>query len=78
MMTLGEIASGNADTADVMFLLGAIAFGLAMLIALVRIFTRPRVHDPADPGHRPITLAPWEGVLVQLGLGLVAVGCLVL
>lgn len=75
MMTLAEIASGNADTADVMFLLGAIAFGLAMLVALARIFIRPRT---VDGTVRPVTLAAWEYVLVPLGLGLVAVGWLVL
>lgn len=75
MMTLAEIASGNADTADVMFLLGAIAFGLAMLVALARILTRPRATDGTV---RPVALAAWEYVLVPLGLGLVAVGWLVL
>jgi len=60
---LADIASGNTDTADVLFLIAAIAFGLAALIA--GGFGKPRA-------------TPWERPLALAALCLVSIGWLVL
>ena len=64
---LADIASGNTDTADVLFLIGAIVFGLATLIALdMALRASPR------------TINVWQPVLVAAGLCLVSIAWLVL
>lgn len=70
MLVLADIADGNTGTADVLFLIAAILFGLA---ALFHIFA------PASPGPEPrAAYWGWTPALVDAGLCLVAIGWLVL
>jgi hypothetical protein len=62
---LADIASGNTDTADVLFLIGAILFGLLALVALLR---------PPTASLEARVIA----ALLPAGLCLVAIGWLVL
>lgn len=68
---LADIASGNTGTADVLFLIAAILFGLA---ALSHLFGPPGAANP--PGTRVGFW--WTAVLVDAGLCLVAIGFLLL
>jgi hypothetical protein len=60
---LADIATGNTATADVLFLIAAILFGLAALIAV-------GIGKPAS--------TPWERPLALAGLCLVAIAWLAL
>lgn len=66
---LAEIASGNVDTADWLFLIGAIIFGVAALVSLA-------VSRPA-PGAAVVRLW-WTPFLIPAGLCVVSVAWLVL
>jgi hypothetical protein len=64
-MLLADIASGNTGTADVLFLIAAILFGIA---ALAHIFG-------GNPGPEPrAAYWGWTPALVDAGLCLVAIG----
>ncbi len=75
MTLLAEISSGNPDTADVLFLLGAIVFGIDVILVVLAGLARAR---PAEPGTVARDLWWWRPLLLPLGLGLVAIGWLVL
>jgi RsiW-degrading membrane proteinase PrsW (M82 family) len=63
MALLGDISSGNTTLSDWMFLIALIVFAIAFLTQL------PSVRPTGDP---------WWRLLISAGLGLVAVGWLVL
>ena len=63
-MLLADIASGDTGTADVLFLIAAILFGLAALTHLLA---------PRGPDPRPAYWG-WTPALVDAGLCLVAIG----
>jgi drug/metabolite transporter superfamily protein YnfA len=65
-MLLSDISTGNTATADVLFLLAAIAAGLAVIVHLI------------PPGNPPRPYAAYGGVLVALALCLGFIGWLVL
>jgi hypothetical protein len=77
MSVLADIASGDVDAADVMFLLAAIAFALDVVLTLVGLADAAR--DATAETHRRAggTLLA-RSVLVSIGLALVAVGLLLL
>jgi len=68
-MMFADIASGNTGTADVLFLIAAILFGIA---ALLHLFA-----PAAGPDPRPHYWG-WTPALVDAGLCLVAIGLMVL
>lgn len=63
-MIWAEIANGEKDTADWLFLFAAILFGLAALVSI------------PSPGF--VKASAWRGFLVAAGLMLVAIGYLIL
>jgi len=67
MLTLADISTGNTATADVFFLIAAIAFGLGFI-----------VYADAALKATPRTITLWAPVLVAAGLCLVAIAWLVL
>lgn len=71
---LADIASGNTGTADVLFLIAAILFGIAALFHIFAPAGGPR--DAAAPA-RPAYWG-WTPALVDVGLCLVAIGWMVL
>jgi TRAP-type C4-dicarboxylate transport system permease small subunit len=68
MHALADIASGNTDTADVLFLIAAIIFGLAAIAHLV----------PAGRSATPPAPLWWLGAAIPAGLCLLSVAWLVL
>lgn len=68
MHMLADIAQGDTGTADILFLIAAIFFGLA---AVTRLFYNPAPANP--PGAR---VWPWTGFLVDVGLCLTVLGLL--
>ena len=63
-MMLAEIANGEKDTADWLFLFGAILFGLAAVFSI--------------PSPGLAKAAVWRGFLVAAGLTLITVAWLIL
>lgn len=73
-LLLADIASGNTDSADVLFLLAVIVFALDVVLVILAGLARAR---PADhPGATARDLWWWRPLLVPLGLGLVALALL--
>jgi hypothetical protein len=78
MLTLADISTGNTATADVLFLIAAIVFGLAALISLVPA-ARALHHDETPAGtavRRPVLW--WTPFLIPAGLCLLSIAWLVL
>lgn len=73
---LAEIASGNADTADVFFLLAAIVFGLVVLVELLVGVTARRA-DTTAPRTTVVPLLV-RALGIPLGLLFVSIAWLVL
>jgi hypothetical protein len=71
---LADIATGDTGTADVLFLVAAILFGLAGLLHLLAAFPANRAApaEPAGPGWG----WGWTTIFVDAGLCLVALGLL--
>jgi hypothetical protein len=76
-MLLADIASGNTGTADTLFLIAAICFGIAVILHVFGAYGGPRT--PADPGGpgRP-WWGTWPTIFVDAGLCLLAIAWLVL
>lgn len=74
---LAEIASGEVDAADVLFLLAAVAFGVDVILTLAGL-TAARSTTTPETSHRAGGLLLARSVLVSVGLALVAVGLLLL
>jgi hypothetical protein len=70
MHMLADIASGNTGTADVLFLIAAILFGIAALTHFFAPHGGPEAPRAAYWG--------WTPALVDAGLCLIAIGWLVL
>lgn len=69
---LADIASGNTETADVLFLVAAIVFALATIIAVVRAVEV----TPNDPPAR--SFGVWYAPLIAAGLTLLSIAWLAL
>jgi hypothetical protein len=72
---LADIASGNTGTADTLFLVAAICFGIAVILHLFGAYGGPR--SPGEAPGRP-GWTPWTTVFVDVGLCLLAIAWLVL
>jgi hypothetical protein len=70
-MILADIATGDTGTADVLFLIAAILFGLAAILHLIGAYPRPA---PAEPAARGGWGWGWTTIFVDAGLCLVALG----
>jgi hypothetical protein len=75
-MLLADIASGNTGTADTLFLIAAICFGIALILHLFGAYGGPRT--PAEPAGRTWWGAAWPTIFVDAGLCLLAIAWLVL
>jgi hypothetical protein len=76
-MLLADIASGNTGTADTLFLIAAICFGIAVILHVFGAYGGPRT--PAEaPARGGWGWAPWSTIFVDAGLCLLAIAWLVL
>lgn len=74
-----DISSGNTGTADTLFLIAAICFGIAVILHLFGTYGGSRT--PADggaPARGGFAWTPWTTVFVDVGLCLLAIAWLVL
>lgn len=80
-MTLADISNGNVDGADWLFLIAAIVFGLAAIVAIASALRSAAAVPPGNATGNPhVTAAAtaWHTALVDAGLCVVAIAWLLL